>query len=237
MQFTYLDLVDKTILFEPIMARNWFKHGADECSLFTPDETKPYTIPGYHGMRCIVEVDMAKALSQIHQELKTKGLGLKVYDTYRPQKTVSFFTQWTTWPDTPLAKKYHYPNAPKQDFHALSYLSQTSSHTLGTAVDVTVVPLKPVACVRSADFLGHFDSDSLDMGVGYLCFDQKSWRAYDHLTKEQKENRKILFDIMDKHGFEPLDEEFWHYYYKRDRNRTTYFDFDIRDDYTDIIAA
>lgn len=236
MQFTYLDLADKTILFEPVMARNWFSSGMDGYSFFTPDEAKPYTIPGYYGNRCVIEVEMAKALSNIHQELNTKGFGLKVYDAYRPQKAVSFFTEWTTWPDTLLAKKYHYPNAPKKDFHALSYLSQTSSHTLGTAVDVTIVPLKHGSFIRPSDFLGYFDAESLDMGVGYLCFDEKSWRSYDQLTQNQKNNRQILFDIMDKHGFEPLAEEFWHYYYKRDRNRTTYFDFDIRDDYPDIIS-
>jgi D-alanyl-D-alanine dipeptidase len=162
---------------------------------------------------------------------------LKIYDTYRPQKAVSFFTQWTAWPDTPLAKKYHYPNAQKHNFHELSYLSQTSSHTLGTAVDVTIAPLKQTSYDKTADFLGHFDSESLDMGVGYLCFDEKSGRSYDQITKEQKSNRQILFDIMDKHGFEPLDTEFWHYYYKRDRNRDKYFDFDIRDDYKDIELA
>lgn len=237
MQFTYLDLVDKTILFEPIMAKNLFRSGSHEYSFFTSDETRPYTIPGYQGNRCIVEIEMAKALALIHQELKENGFGLKIYDTYRPQKAVSFFTQWTTWPDTPLSKKYHYPNTQKQNFHELSYLSQTSSHTLGTAVDVTIVPLKPVFWTRPVDFLGHFDPESLDMGVGYLCFDEKSSRIYDQLTKEQKTNRQILFNIMDKYGFEPLAEEFWHYYYKRDRNRTNYFDFDVRDDYDDIITV
>jgi len=237
MQFTYLDLVDSTILFEPVMARNWFKHGKNEISLFTSDETKPRIIPGYYGHRCIIEIEMAQALVKIHKELRTKGLALKVYDTYRPQKAVSFFTEWTAWKDTPLAKKYHYPNDMKKDFHALSYLSRTSSHTLGTAIDVTVAPLKTEIRARPNNFLGHFDTESLDMGVGYLCFDEKSSRVHDQFTKKQLANRQILFDIMDKHGFEPLAEEFWHYYYKRDRNRTHYFDFDIRDDYDDIIVA
>ncbi len=36
---------------------------------------------------------------------------------------------------------------------------------------------------------------------------------------------------MAEHEFEYLEEEFWHYYFDRDRNKENYFNFDIRDDY------
>ena len=232
MKFTYLDVVDPTIAFDPVMATNWFDWKGRGYSLFSPDESKPFSVPGYQGKRCIIELEMAKTLSTIQKQLLPKGLSLKVYDAYRPQKTVNFFTEWTTWDDTPLAKQIHYPRAPKKDFHELSYLSRTSSHTLGTAVDVTIVRKDSPPSEMKENFLGVWDPESLDMGnVGYLCFDERSGHAFSDLTDDQKANRKLLHDVMLTHGFKDLDTEFWHYYFEPERNKDVFFDFDVCDNY------
>ncbi|MBA3813617.1 MAG: D-alanyl-D-alanine carboxypeptidase family protein [Alphaproteobacteria bacterium] len=238
MEFTYLDLIDPTISFVPIMATNWFKYKENHFySIFTDNENKKFQIPGYHGNRCIIEFEMAKRLATIQKKLTPQGLSLRIYDAYRPQQAVNFFTEWTQLPDTPLAKELHYPRAEKKDFHALSYLSQTSSHTLGTAVDVTLIHLDK--CVHLKDknknFLGLWDPEALDVGnVGYLAFDERSGHSFDELTKEQKENRKLLYDVMIDHEFKPLAEEFWHYYFAPHRNKDMFFDFDVRDNYLTI---
>ena len=234
MKFTYLDLIDPSISFVPIMATNWFPHQENDFySLFTHNETEKCPIPGYEGNRCIIEIEMAKRLSLIQKKLAAKGLALRVYDAYRPQKAVNFFTNWTQTSDTPIAKDRHYPRADKQDFHALSYLSKTSSHTLGTAVDVTIISKKPQNRERPSEFLGIWDPESFDVGnVGYLAFDEGSWHSYPYVTPEQRENRNLLYNIMTEHEFEYLEEEFWHYYFSRHRNKDNYFNFDIRDDYT-----
>ena len=229
-QFTYLDQIDSTIAFDPIMSRNWFTRANVQYALFSTDETRAFKLPGYFGQRCIIDIEMAKALSSVQQELLQQHLCLKVYDAYRPQKTVDFFTSWSKEHDTPLAKQFHYPNVPKIEFHARSYLSQTSSHTLGTAVDVTVIDNNKALTSCPDNFLGYFDPKSLDMGVGYLCFDEKSWINYSTLTSLQAKNRFLLHNLMLSHGFEPLETEFWHYYYKRERNLDTYHDFDMYDD-------
>jgi D-alanyl-D-alanine dipeptidase len=233
MRFTYLDLIAPDIQFYPTMATNWFEtNNATQYSFFSTDETKPFIIPGYYGRRCIIEIEMAKALGLIQKKLILLGLSLKVYDAYRPQKAVDFFTQSTEQPDTLLGKRAHYPNVSKRDFHQLSYLSRTSSHTLGTAVDVTITRKQgPAPSKRTDDFLGLWDPESIDMGVGYLCFDEKSWDSYQALTTEQIANRTLLKDIMLEHNFIPLDTEFWHYYFDPKRNKEKYFDFDIVDDY------
>ena len=70
--------------------------------MFANDETRQFKIPGYNGKRCIIEIDMAKQLSRIQKKLAPQGLSLRVYDAYRPQSAVDFFTQWTQEPDTPL---------------------------------------------------------------------------------------------------------------------------------------
>lgn len=234
MKFTYLDLIDPTISFVPIMATNWFEYKGNFYSIFTDDETKKFKIPGYNGNRCIIEIEMAKRLSTIQKKLVPKGLSLRVYDAYRSQKAVNFFTEWTQLPDTPLVKKLHYPRAEKKDFHALSYLSQTSSHTLGTAVDVTIIhrDKRLHRKERNENFLGLWDAESLDVGnVGYLALDECSSHSFEGVTKEQKENRKFLYDVMIDHEFEFLETEFWHYYFAPHRNKDIFFDFDVRNDY------
>lgn len=234
MKFTYLDLIDPTISFVPIMATNWFEHEKDSFySIFTYDEAKKFNIPGYNGSRCIIEIEMAKQLSMIQNKLTPQGLSLRVYDAYRPQKAVNFFTEWSQLPETPIVKQRHHPRAEKKDFHELSYLSQTSSHTLGTAVDVTIIYNKELFRKdKEQHLLGLWDPQSLDMGnVGYLAFDERSWHAFDKLTVTQKENRKLLHDMMIGHEFELLETEFWHYYFSPHRNKETFFNFDIRDDY------
>lgn len=230
-QFTYLDRVDPTILFDPVMFRNWFDRDSTAYSLFSDNDQKLHMIPGYQSSSCVIDITIAEALSRVQQKLLSNGLTLKVYDAYRPQKAVDYFINWMNEPDTLLGKKYHYPNIDKKDLHELSYLSKTSSHTLGTAVDVTLVPLhdKWTRSVMSDNFLGYFDSKSLDMGVGYLCFDEQSSITFDLLTQEQKANRLLLFHLMTQEGFEPLDTEFWHFYYKRERNTSHFYDFDITD--------
>ena len=229
-KFTYLDLIDSTISFQPIMANNWFHHQGKPYSLFSLDETKPFAIPGYKGKRCIIEIEMAKVLSRIQKQIYGDGLSLKVYDAYRPQRAVDFFTTWTEFPDTPIAKSLHYPRVNKKEFHDLSYLSRTSSHTLGTAVDVTIIHRTSTYREKEHDFLGLWDPESLDMGVGYLCFDERSSFAFD-VTEFQRSNRLLLHNIMIDHQFEPLETEFWHYYLNRYQNREVFYDFEIRDDY------
>lgn len=234
-QFTYLDFIDPSISFLPVMATNWFRHKDNNFySIFTPDEKKEFQIPGYDGKRCIIEVEMAKRLSLIQKKLIPKGLSLRVYDAYRPQKAVNFFTQWAQLPDTPIVKESHYPRVTKKDFHALSYLSETSSHTLGTAVDVTIIGKNKNfhRTEKNEGFLGLWDPQSLNMGnVGYLAFDEQSWHSFKDLTQEQKENRKLLYNLMIDHEFDYLPQEFWHYYFAPYRNKELFFDFDIKDDY------
>lgn len=231
--FTYLDLVDSTILFQPVMNSNWTMRPKEKTGygIFTENEAYSFTLPGYAGERCILDLEMAETLSQIQAILRPQGFSLKVYDTYRPQKTVDYFIEWMESPDTPKVKQFHYPNTEKADFHELSYLSRTSSHTLGTAIDLTICPLTPQNRTMPKDFLGIWDPESLDMGVGYLAFDEKSSQEYPHLTSAQQANRALLRDLMLSHGFEDLDTEFWHYYFKRERNRHLFYDFDVRDDY------
>lgn len=71
-----------------------------------------------------------------------------------------------------------------------------SRHNRGAAVDVTLIDE---------------DGNELEMGTGYDAFTVKSHYAYEDLPDSVKANRKLLRDVMDKFGFDPLTSEWWHF--------------------------
>ncbi len=71
--------------------------------------------------RCILRTEVAETIVRIHNELKTKGLGLKMYDCYRPASVHSAL--WLKMPDA------RYVTPPEKG----------SMHSKGVAVDVTIV--------------------------------------------------------------------------------------------------
>src|SRR5262245_22522093 len=45
-------------------------------------------IPGYMAEKCLLTRRAALALKRVQEDLRAKGLGLKVYDCYRPWRAV-----------------------------------------------------------------------------------------------------------------------------------------------------
>jgi len=70
-------------------------------------------------------------------------------------------------------------------------------HTRGTAVDVTLVDLKT--------------HKELAMPTEFDDFTPKAWITNDDLSQEVKRNRDLLQTVMKKHGFEPIETEWWHF--------------------------
>jgi D-alanyl-D-alanine dipeptidase len=233
--FTYLDQVDNSILFSSSFYHNQFRINDDETYCIFTDTPR---LPGYEGQRCIIDLEIALALRDIQIKLKETGpYSLKVLDAYRPQQTVDFLCTWVQLPEDPIIKQYFHPAVSKLDFHKLSYLAQKSSHSRGVAVDLTIVATSPekqdfTSSLRPEGFLGIYDPQELDMGnVGFLAFDARSAHLCQDLTLKQAENRKKLLSLMHNHQFRKLRSEFWHYFYKMERNEDYYFNFPIRDDY------
>lgn len=86
-----------------------------------------------------------------------------------------------------------------------------SRHNRGAAVDLTLIDK---------------NGNELDMGTPYDDFTEKAHYDYEGLTDNQKENRKILKEAMEKFGFEPLSTEWWHFDYKDWKNYSI-IDFDL----------
>lgn len=71
-----------------------------------------------------------------------------------------------------------------------------SIHNRGGAVDITLVTL---------------DGEELDMGTDFDFFGRKAYHDNYDLPQEVLNNRKLLKETMEKHGFWSVRSEWWHY--------------------------
>jgi len=72
-----------------------------------------------------------------------------------------------------------------------------SGHNRGIAVDLTIIDLKT--------------KQELKMPTGFDNFTDSAHHDFTSLPDEVKQNRALLKNIMEKHGFVPFDTEWWHY--------------------------
>lgn len=121
----------------------------------------------------------AKALMQVQDELNQKGLGLKIFDAYRPYSfTVKFWE---------LVKDERYVANP----------SKGSGHNRGTTVDITIINLQT--------------KKELNMGTDFDNFSDTAHHGFTALPEDVLQNRILLKTTMEKNGFKPYNDEWWHY--------------------------
>lgn len=170
-------------------------------------------VDGYRAARVLVTRPAADALKDVQQALEAYGLGLKIYDGYRPQRAVDHFIRWAKDPDRQDTKARYYPEVDKEDLLRKGYLAEMSGHSRGSTVDVTILSLD--------------NGMELDMGTGFDHFGPKSWVHSSRITAQQRANRMLLQNLMQQHGFVPLEQEWWHFTLKDEPYPDTYFDFII----------
>jgi len=175
------------------------------------------TIDGYEGPRCIITGKAAAALMNVQIELNENGLGLKIFDAYRPQQAVDHFVRWAKDLSDTLNKNQYYPEVPKSELFERGYISARSGHTRGSTLDLTIIYVA-----------GENTGKELDMGTPWDFFSTKSWPSSELVTAQQKSNRDLLRDVMTKHGFKPLKEEWWHFTLQDEPYPDTYFNFPVR---------
>ncbi|WP_185217597.1 M15 family metallopeptidase [Sphingobacterium mizutaii] len=171
-------------------------------------------VKGYEANKVFISKEAASALVQIQKELNAQGLGIKVFDAYRPQQAVNNFKEWALDIADTAAKKEFYPDVDKRNLFKLGYIAEKSGHSRGSTIDLTIINLK--------------DKKELDMGTGFDYFGEPSHHDYSNLSPLQKANRKLIKDIMEKHGFKSIEEEWWHYTLKNEPFKDQYFDFKVR---------
>lgn len=174
-------------------------------------------VKGYDNARCILSLPAAKALQKVQKELEPMGLGIKVYDAYRPQMAVNDFVEWAKDINDIKMKKDYYPDVLKKNLFKDGYIAARSSHTRGSTVDLTIV-----------GFDKNGNGIELDMGSGFDYFGQKSHPTYKGVSPQARANRLLLRTLMLKNGFKPLAEEWWHFTYINEPYPNQYFNFPLK---------
>ena len=154
-----------------------------------------------------------QALLSVQESLRQQGLGLKIFDAYRPQKAVDHFVRWAADPADTLTKAKYYPELPKGRLFDLGYISARSGHTRGSTLDLTIIKLET--------------GEELDMGSGWDFFGDISQHDSPLVDEQATANRNLLRDLMIENGFRPATTEWWHYTLMDEPFPDTYFDFDV----------
>ncbi|MEJ2116100.1 MAG: M15 family metallopeptidase [Gammaproteobacteria bacterium] len=186
-----------------------------EIRYYTTENFVGERIDGYESPKAILTLQAADALKNVQKELLKFKLGLKVFDAYRPQLAVDHFARWAKDLNNIKMKNYYYPEINKVVLFINGYIADKSGHSRGSTVDVTIVSLHDENSVE------------LDMGTNWDFFSPKSWPSSSDVTVQQRANRMLLQNVMSKHGFKPLKEEWWHFTLKHEPYPNHYFNFPI----------
>jgi zinc D-Ala-D-Ala dipeptidase len=180
-------------------------------------------LDGYEAPECILRRDAATALAQVQKDLAASGLGLKVYDCYRPTRAVRTMANWANDGRPGGATKRFYPKLQKNTLFGSGYIASRSAHSTGTAIDLTLIDMPPAQVARfdptatygpcTGPVEERSPDNSLDMGTGYDCFDLTSWTASGGISAEQHRRRMQFVAAMRRRGFSNYHREWWHFTY------------------------
>ena len=76
----------------------------------TSDNFTAAPITGYEAPACLLTRPAAEALEQVELELAKNGMGLCIYDAYRPQHSVDALVAWTEDETKAGDKANYYPD-------------------------------------------------------------------------------------------------------------------------------
>ena len=139
-------------------------------------------LPGYLANRAFLRREAAAALARVERDLRPQGLGLKVFDGYRPVRATLAMVDWT--------ERVNRPDLLKD-----GYIASRSRHNLGLAIDLTLIDL----------------TTGLELGMG-TSFDTFSAAAHTaNASGEAAVNRQRLKAAMEREGFANYDQEWWHF--------------------------
>ena len=139
----------------------------------------------YPVARCLLRPDAAARLARVQRRLRADGLGLLVWDCYRP-----FGVQERFWALVPDERYVARPE--RRDGRPVA----GSKHNRGDAVDVTLVD---AAGAR------------LEMPTGFDDFSERAHRDAARVSPTPRANARRLEAAMVAEGFEPLPTEWWHF--------------------------
>ena len=139
-------------------------------------------LPGYTANRAYLRREAAAALAGVQRAIGSRGLGLKVFDAYRPARATEAMVEWTK-------------RANRADLLRDGYIASRSRHNLGVAVDLTLIDLGT--------------GRELDMGTPFDTFSAAAHTA--NASGQPRANRQLLKQAMEREGFANYDQEWWHF--------------------------
>ena len=142
-------------------------------------------LPGYEANRALLRNEAAAALARVQRRLLSGGMGLKVFDGYRPVRATLAMVDW--------ARR-------TGQMHLIQdgYIASRSRHNLGLAVDLTLVDMS-------------VGGREVDMGTPYDTFSDAAHFA--NATGRTLRYRQLLRRAMESEGFKQYEQEWWHYSY------------------------
>lgn len=135
----------------------------------------------YPEARAFLQRPAAEAVVRVHKQLKKEGLGLAIFDGYRPWSITKLF-----W-DTVTLEQRKFVADP----------AVGSKHNRGSAVDLTIFDRKTGKLVP--------------MPSGYDEFTERASPDYKGGTEEERANRDKLRRLMEAEGFTVNSDEWWHF--------------------------
>lgn len=139
-------------------------------------------LPGYSANRAYLRREAAAALARAQRALTADGLGIKVFDAYRPVRATLAMVDWTERVSRP-------------DLLRDGYIASRSRHNLGLAIDLTLFDLAT--------------GRELEMGTPFDTFSAAAHTA--NAVGEPAANRQKLKAAMERAGFVNYDQEWWHF--------------------------
>jgi zinc D-Ala-D-Ala dipeptidase len=139
-------------------------------------------LPGYEANRALLRREAASALARVQARLARDGLGLKVFDAYRPIRATLAMLDWTR-------------RADREDLVTNGYIAARSRHNLGAAIDVTLINLAT--------------GRELPMGTAFDTFSSAAHTA--NATGAVARNRATLVRRMAEEGWSNYEKEWWHF--------------------------
>jgi D-alanyl-D-alanine dipeptidase len=139
-------------------------------------------LPGYLANRAFLRREAAAALARVERELRPQGLGIKVFDAYRPVRATLAMVDWTE-------------RVNRTDLLKDGYIASRSRHNLGLAIDLTLIDLT--------------NGRELEMGTPFDTFSAAAHTA--NASGEAAVNRQKLKAAMEREGFANYDQEWWHF--------------------------
>ena len=121
-------------------------------------------------------------LEQVAHRLFSAGLGLYVWDAYRPRRATLAMIDWAERTGNGYLVEE-------------GYIAKRSRHNSGAAIDLSLYRL-------SSGVL-------LEMGTEWDCFTEESHVV--KATGTALDNRLFLQKIMNDHGFVGYEKEWWHF--------------------------